>query len=258
MVEERTLCKLDIKCKLTTAFKVLLVVFWAATIIFMAVTGFVKVKDRGGFCGIEGHTAISKSTYLFGFKISDVWEHDDGTGNGWESNCAFANSKNHEVNVGNIVLGISIVLVGFGFPVVVQLVYRFIAKRCSLTLTETQIYGTLKLPFSSQKLQMPIDKVDNVYTKTGIADAFRSGNTLAIRTASGVVKFHYVHNADEFTAAAMKQIEAAKAKTVTNSEKNQELQPNNIEDLKKYKELLDSGVISQEEFDAKKKQLLGM
>ena len=28
------------------------------------------------------------------------------------------------------------------------------------------------------------------------------------------------------------------------------------DELKKYKELLDSGVISQEEFDAKKKQLL--
>lgn len=32
----------------------------------------------------------------------------------------------------------------------------------------------------------------------------------------------------------------------------------NADELKKYKELLDSGVISQEEFDAKKKQLLDM
>ena len=31
----------------------------------------------------------------------------------------------------------------------------------------------------------------------------------------------------------------------------------NAEELKKYKELLDAGVITQEEFDAKKKQLLG-
>ena len=30
------------------------------------------------------------------------------------------------------------------------------------------------------------------------------------------------------------------------------------DELKKYKELLDSGVISQEEFEAKKKQLLGL
>jgi hypothetical protein len=32
----------------------------------------------------------------------------------------------------------------------------------------------------------------------------------------------------------------------------------NADEMKKYKELLDSGVISQEEFDAKKKQLLGL
>lgn len=30
------------------------------------------------------------------------------------------------------------------------------------------------------------------------------------------------------------------------------------EELKRYKELLDSGVITQEEFDAKKKQILGL
>ena len=32
----------------------------------------------------------------------------------------------------------------------------------------------------------------------------------------------------------------------------------NADELKKYKELLDMGVISQEEFDAKKKELLGL
>ena len=30
------------------------------------------------------------------------------------------------------------------------------------------------------------------------------------------------------------------------------------DELKKYKDLLDSGIITQEEFDAKKKQLLGL
>ena len=30
------------------------------------------------------------------------------------------------------------------------------------------------------------------------------------------------------------------------------------DELKKFKELLDAGVISQEEFDAKKKQILGV
>ena len=34
--------------------------------------------------------------------------------------------------------------------------------------------------------------------------------------------------------------------------------PSSADELKKYKELLDNGVLTQEEFDAKKKQLLGL
>ena len=38
-----------------------------------------------------------------------------------------------------------------------------------------------------------------------------------------------------------------------------EIKPtDSIEELQRYKELLDTGVITQEEFDAKKKQLLGL
>lgn len=38
----------------------------------------------------------------------------------------------------------------------------------------------------------------------------------------------------------------------------QQMPASNADELKKYKELLDSGVIKQEEFDAKKKELLGL
>ena len=40
--------------------------------------------------------------------------------------------------------------------------------------------------------------------------------------------------------------------------KMQIVQQSNADELKKFKELLDSGIITQEEFDAKKKQLLGL
>ena len=42
------------------------------------------------------------------------------------------------------------------------------------------------------------------------------------------------------------------------SQSQQNIKKEPTDDLKKYKELLDSGVITQEEFDAKKKQLLGL
>lgn len=50
---------------------------------------------------------------------------------------------------------------------------------------------------------------------------------------------------------------------IIDKKKSEQVKPNsagvsNADELKKYKDLLDSGVISQEEFNAKKKQLLGL
>lgn len=50
--------------------------------------------------------------------------------------------------------------------------------------------------------------------------------------------------------------ELSKAEIETIKSKNTVISP--VEELKKYKELLDGGIITQEEFDAKKKQLLGL
>ena len=45
---------------------------------------------------------------------------------------------------------------------------------------------------------------------------------------------------------------------LTNNQNNVQTQISPADELKKFKDLLDSGVITQEEFDAKKKQLLGL
>ena len=59
------------------------------------------------------------------------------------------------------------------------------------------------------------------------------------------------------------QIEVAEETDEEESEPFDDFAPNTseldaVEEMKKYKDLLDSGAISQEEFDAKKKQLLGL
>ena len=59
---------------------------------------------------------------------------------------------------------------------------------------------------------------------------------------------------DQVAAYVKKQVEACKRNR--NAPTVAALSP--ADEIKKYKELLDSGVISQEEFDAKKKQLLGL
>ena len=58
--------------------------------------------------------------------------------------------------------------------------------------------------------------------------------------------------------AAGEKKQAAKQETGSLEEQKQSSESDTIEQLQKYKGLLDAGVITEEEFAAKKKQLLGI
>lgn len=110
-----------------------------------------------------------------------------------------------------------------------------------LVITDHRAYGRASF---GRRVDLPLDSI------TAIGMSFMKG--IAITTASGSVKFGCIKNRDEIYEVVSKLLmERQTSKTVSN-----ETSP--VEDLKKYKELLDSGVISQEEFDAKKKQLLNL
>lgn len=53
-------------------------------------------------------------------------------------------------------------------------------------------------------------------------------------------------------------VEISKEEFVALQSANNQTTNSSADEIKKYKELLDSGIITQEEFDAKKKQLLGL
>lgn len=83
-----------------------------------------------------------------------------------------------------------------------------------------------------------------------------SAKGLRIKGAGINYKINRLTNADELKSYLMNMIEKNKSDTPVASSNDNHL--SNVDELKKYKELLDSGVITQEEFDAKKKQLLGL
>lgn len=155
-------------------------------------------------------------------------------------------------------LGILITVVIFMLPVVIFLIRMFIAKRCKLELTEGQIEGQLKTTFGKKKLQIPIDHLDNVMTSSGFWDKVRGGETLLLSSNSGLIKFHYVHNADEFAQAAMKRIdEVKKSAPVPQAAPVQSVSGSDVvEKISSLKQMLDSGLITQVEFDQKKQELL--
>ena len=56
----------------------------------------------------------------------------------------------------------------------------------------------------------------------------------------------------------LKELSDEEFNSLQNTSKNEQQIVSSMDELKKLKELLDLGVVSQEEFDAKKKQLLGL
>ena len=130
----------------------------------------------------------------------------------------------------------------------------------TLELTSDGINGRIKVIGSTSDLRLPIEKIDSLFVKNSLMDKFRGGKTLGIRLNTGVIKFVCVQNADAFVTAANKAIEESKKanKEVPSPLTTIVQNTSDADELKKYKDLLDNGVITQEEFDAKKKQLLGL
>ena len=124
---------------------------------------------------------------------------------------------------------------------IIGIVTWFQMSFCELTVTDKRVYG--KAAFG-RVIDLPYDQISSVGT------CFPRGVFAA--TSSGRVKFWLLTNQSEVYKAISELLMNRQNNTKVNPEIN-----NGADELKKYKELLDMGVITQEEFDTKKKQLLG-
>lgn len=129
---------------------------------------------------------------------------------------------------------------------VLSVVFFFWMSGCSIVVTDKRVYGVGAF---RKRVDLPLDMVSSV--GSGIF------NRMTVATSSGKISFWFLKNKAEIF------------QTITHCllERQNNIQPTTIrqvavqssaDELKKYKELLDSGVISQEEFDAKKSNLLGL
>ena len=113
-------------------------------------------------------------------------------------------------------------------------------SKVELTVTNKRVYGRTS---TGKRVDLHLDSVSAVGLQK---------STIAVTTASGALKFTYLANAQE--------IHSAVSNLLVNRQQNLAApgaaEQSNADELKKYKELLDTGVITQAEFDAKKKQLL--
>jgi len=145
--------------------------------------------------------------------------------------------------------GILFFLIAITVTLIIGLIFYHATSKITLTITDKRVYGTALF---GKRVDLPFDMISAVGTSI-----FKG---IAVATSSGTIKFAFMENRDSLHDEISKQLVIRQSQNNKKGDTviKQEIPQSNADELKKYKELLDSGVISQEEFDAKKKQLLGL
>ncbi len=133
----------------------------------------------------------------------------------------------------------------FTFISLVFFLYYWIICKFEIMVTDKRVYGKTIFGHS---VDLPIDSIS----------AVGSGmfNKIVVATSSGKIKFFFIENSpavrEEILQLLMLRQDEKKVESTSI------IASSTVDELKKYKELLDSGIITQEEFDIKKKQILGL
>ncbi len=157
------------------------------------------------------------------------------------------------------VLFILLILIPIVPPLIYFLINRRKRKLTELTATETEIVGSYIgfIPISKITLKMPIEKIDNIAAVKNFFFLY-TGKALRVASTSGAFRIPYVINADEMVAFISEAIEKAKSRPVqTTAAQPERPQIDAADSLKKFAELRDAGIITEEEFNQKKSELLG-
>lgn len=133
------------------------------------------------------------------------------------------------------------------FALIGGLIYLWL-RSYELTVTDKRIYGKVAW---GKRVDLPADSISSTAT-------IRLLRGVAVATSSGKISFLVIKNADEVYGVINNLLIERQKEKAKESAPVTITQSDEADQLKKYKALLDSGVITQEEFDAKKKQLLGL
>lgn len=191
-VQEHVLATADIRYIETKTAKCVAIAFWVMVVLSLVI---------GMVSGSGGHSDNTGYYNWYGWFNLRLYEQF------WHISVAEREVNEWDyVYAENILLVVVLYAVLFGLLIIIPAIFEHKYKSTSLTITDSQIYGTYS-PFLSKKtLKMPIEKVDKLITVSGLVDKLYSGVTLGILSASGVIKLHFVQNADELIAATMGRI----------------------------------------------------
>ena len=233
--EENKVLEAKISNKFSGSISLILFIY-VLLVLLLVIIGFV-----------DGSYETSRYSITAWFALRFVWK---GKGSG--------SAGDTDYYPGYIVAFIFIMLVLIALPLIYVLICKRINKLTSLTVTETEIIGSYAafIPISKITLRMPIEKIDNVTAVKNILFLFR-GKAIIIRSTSGKVRIYYVENADEVVAFILEAIQNARQSKSNNAAPTPDNSQNDyIESIKKLSELKNAGILTEEEFNKKKNELL--
>lgn len=226
--------------------------------------------------GVDDITVHDKNYKQLVEALHDKYVLDDATKHLYSSNLSEADYKKVLETYSKIDRNLGVILTEAGFECYkgsFYLKYTSLPKYISAcTAFELKIIGFIVATilmlvtlwyFIDKKKELQIDghvvicKNGNMTTKQFLIKDIKSVTFSAMKglkiQGTGIkYKINFIANRDDIKTTIMNALAANSNESATI------LKDNSAESIMKYKELLDSGVISQEEFNAKKKQLLGL
>ncbi len=242
MSTENILCKADIRVnkKIYTIFAVLMAIFLILLILVFIPVEKYSSRNLSYTKNIFGSTLTRielASSYPLAYHGDDLFE----------TIISFS-----AVTVEALLFIIPIIL-GILFIIKVDK-----TKQCSLSLTSNGINGQKKDVFSKKLLDIPFENITSIMVIDSLIGKLCGGKTLGISSATGTVKMICVQNAQEFVDMTLAELKKYKESVSNNS--TQQAVVNEASDeadkLMKLKNLLEQGLISQEEFEQKRKELI--
>lgn len=231
-------CKAVIGNKTTKFFYIMCILLALSVIISALILIPVRGYETNRFWG-----SYTWHNNIFGDK---AWK--ESSGGSWEF---LADS---EITVMIIIDALFILII------IAYLLIRYSAKKCMLELNKDGVFGNKKTPFATRSISLPFEKVDSAYVKNGFFDKCFGGETIVISSASSRIKFICVLNAEEFVDQTLAELKKFKKSVSSSGEDPKDeatsSSQSSMDDLLKLKTLLDQGLITQEEFDEKRKSIV--
>ena len=132
--------------------------------------------------------------------------------------------------------------------IVLFFIYRSCLK-CYLTVTDKNVIGRT---IWGKKINLPVYQISSFSTRPLFSK-------IIVSTSSGNTSFAFIENYESIGKVISDLINSRQEQTtLKETHQTEQKFSNQLDDIIKLKEMLDSGIITQEEFDAKKKQLLGL